>query len=108
MRSIIPVLAVLLAGAATAHARLPGLTPEQSQLAETKKAEEAQQAREQQQALERVQDRIAAQFGSGKRNPAAGPTEQGQLPQKAVEASGSTGPQGGRRQSAEAHSTPAK
>jgi hypothetical protein len=94
--------------AAPAFARLPPPSPEQQAAAEQKKAEEAQKAREQQDALTRVQDRIAAKFGRAGSGKGAGPTARGDLPQKAVEARGAAGPSGGKEQSAEAHSTPAR
>lgn len=93
---------------APVHARLPAPSPEQSQLAEQKKAEEAQRAKAEQEALARVQDRIAARFGKGGSSASSAKTEAGKMPMKAVEAPGVAGPQGGTRQSAEAHSTPAR
>ncbi|MGE5526150.1 MAG: hypothetical protein ACM3SS_20735 [Rhodospirillaceae bacterium] len=92
--------------AAPAYARLPPPSPEQQAAAAEKKAEEARQAREQQDALTRVQDRIAAKFGRGATS--AGPTSQDNLSKKTVEPAGTTGPIGGKAQSAEAHSTPAR
>lgn len=108
MKRYIMVALMAAAIAAPAFARLPPPTPEEQAAAEKKKAEEAQKAREQQEALTRVQDRIAAKFGDRARTSSAGPTEKGNLPQKAVEPRGTAGPTGGREQSAEAHSTPAK
>lgn len=101
------ILAAGLLVVTSVHARLPAPSPEQSQLAEQKKAQEAQRAKEEQEALTRVQDRIAARFGKGA-SANAGRTEVGKMPMKAVEAPGVAGPQGGTRQSAEAHSTPAR
>ena len=108
MKRTISVLLYLALAAAPAYARLPPLTPEQQSAAEQKKAEEAQKARAEQEALTRVQDRIAAQFGRKGSGAGSGQTEQGNLPQKSVEPAGTAGPTGGRAQSAEAHSTPAR
>lgn len=95
--------------AAPAHAKLPPPSAEQQAAAAQKKAEEAEKAREQQQALTRVQDRIASQFGRGRGSPGgAGQSRKENLPLKAVESNGGAGPTGGRQQSAEAHSTPAR
>lgn len=94
---------------APAYAKLPAASPEQSQLAEQKKAEEAKRAKEEQEALARVQDRIASRFGKGgSASATTAKTDIGKMPLKAVEGSGVAGPQGGTRQSAEAHSTPAR
>ncbi|MCY1458131.1 hypothetical protein D9M71_754880 [compost metagenome] len=84
------------------QARLPAPTPEQQLAAEAKKAKEAEAARQQAEALTRVPDKLAARFGKGATP--AGATEPGQVPQKAAEAPGSTGPHGGTSPSAEAHS----
>jgi len=107
MKVILPLL-VCIATAGQAYARLPPLTPEQQSAADQKKAEEAQKAREEQEALTRVQDRIAAQFGRKGAGATLGQTEQGNLSQKSVEPAGSAGPTGGKAQSAEAHSAPAR
>lgn len=92
---------------APAFARLPPHTPEQEAAASQKKAEEARKAREEQEALTRVQDRIAAKFGRGGGG-SSGVTQQDNLSRKAVEAAGTAGPIGGKAQSAEAHSAPAR
>ncbi len=90
-------------GALPAHAKLPPPTPEQQQAADAKKAREAEEAKRQAEALAKVQDTIAARFGKGQSTPTA-QTAPGDLPQKAVEAPGTSGPRGGTAPSAEAHS----
>lgn len=90
-------------GALPAHAKLPPPTPEQQQAADAKKAREAEEAKRQAEALGKVQDTIAARFGKGQTTP-TGPTAPGDVPQKAVEAPGTSGPRGGTAPSAEAHS----
>lgn len=105
------VLSLFVAGAlyvAPVHAKLPPPSAEQQAAAAQKKAEEAEKAREQQEALTKVQDRIAGKFGRGPSAGGGGQTAKGDMPQKAVDAKGSAGPTGGREQSAEAHSTPAR
>lgn len=102
---------VVVAGvlfAAPAHAKLPPPSAEQQAAAAQKKAEEAAKAREQQEALTRVQDRLAGKFGRGPSAAGTGQTAKGDLPHKAIDAKGTAGPTGGREQSAEAHSTPAR
>lgn len=99
--------------AAVAGAKLPPPTPEAQQAAAAKKAKDAEELKRAQEALARVQDQIAARYkrnhaGTGGSQPGAGPTEQGNLPKTVKEGPGQAGPQGGREQSAEAHSTPAK
>ncbi|CAG2143663.1 hypothetical protein D3C87_1106170 [compost metagenome] len=86
----------------TAEAKLPPPTAEQQQAAEAKKAKEAEEAKVQAAQLAQVQDKLAARFGKGPS--AGGQTPESKLPQKAVEAPGSAGPQGGTSPSAEAHS----
>lgn len=93
-------LAFLLAS--TAEAKLPPPTPEQQQAAEAKKVKEAEEAKVQAAQLAQVQDKLAARFGKGPS--AGGQTADTKVPQKAVEAPGSAGPQGGTSPSAEAHS----
>jgi hypothetical protein len=90
-------------GALPAHAKLPPPTPEQQQAADAKKTREAEEAKRQAEALTKVQDTIAARFGKGQTTPTAG-TSPGDIPQKAVEAPGTSGPRGGTAPSAEAHS----
>lgn len=112
MRSkLAAVFPAIVAGAlclAPVHAKLPPPSPEQQAAAAQKKAEEAEKAREQQEALTKVQDRLAGKFGRGPSGATGGQTEKGNLSQKTVEPKGDAGPNGGREQSAEAHSTPAR
>ena len=107
MRRTTIAVAFAALAAASAHARLPPPTPEQQAAAAQKKAQESENARAQQEALTRVQDRIAARFGRNGRQ-ASEPTERANLSQKAIEPAQDAGPHGGTKQSAEAHSTPAR
>lgn len=102
---ILATMTALLAGP-VAHAKLPAPTAEQQAVADAKKAKEAETAKVEAEKLAQVQDRIAARFGKGPSAGAAtaGQTEPSKVPQKAVEAPNSTGPQGGTSPSAEAHS----
>lgn len=105
MRRAIVLLCACLAGG-VCYAKLPPPTPEEQAAAAKKAAQAAEMAKEQQAALTRVQDEIAAKFGK-RGTGASGSTEEGKLPRKAVEPSGTAGPHGGTTQSAEAHSAPA-
>jgi hypothetical protein len=96
------LLAAVL-GALPAHAKLPPPTPEQQQAADAKKAREAEEAKRQADALTKIQDTLAARFGKGQSTPTA-ETSPATVPQKAVEAPGTSGPRGGTAPSAEAHS----
>ena len=107
------VAAAMFAAAAVAGAKLPAPTPEQQQAAEAKKVEEKANAERAQQQLDKVQDRIAENYkrtkgGSASAGARGGQTETKNLSAKAVEPAGEAGPKGGTKQSAEAHSAPAK
>ena len=105
--------AVMCAVAGWAAAKLPAPTPEQQQAAATKKEQEQAQLEKEKQLLERSQDRIAEYY---KRTKGAtnvnvnrgGRVEDTNMPKTARELPRDTGTQGGRQQSAEAHSAPAK
>jgi hypothetical protein len=103
-----------------ALAKLPPPTPEQEQAAAAKKETEKAQLEKEKQALDKAQDRVADYYkrtkggsggvsagGSGAGGTAQR-TEDTNVSAKAVRAPRSEGPVGGRAQSAEAHSTPAK
>jgi hypothetical protein len=105
--------AVLSAAAAVAVAKLPPPTPEQEQAAAAKKQQEAAQLEKEKQQLERVQDRVAEQYKRSKGIASAGPSRAGpvedtNMPKTTKELPRDTAPQGGTKQSAEAHSAPAK
>lgn len=105
--------ALLSAATVVALAKLPPPTPEQQQAAAAKKEQEQAQLEKEKQLLERAQDRVAAQYKRSKGiassgSTPAGRTEDTNVSKKAIEPAHSTGPQGGTKQSAEAHSTPAK
>ena len=112
MRASYLIAIALSALAGVAIAKLPPLTPQQQEAAAAKKAAEAAQLEREKQALERAQDRVAEYYkrtkGKGGGVGAAPRTETTNMPKQARELPGQAGPQGGREQSAEAHSTPAK
>ena len=112
MRSTHVVAVVLAALAGVAVAKLPPLTPEQQQAAAAKKEAEQAQLEKEKQALARSQDRVAEYYkrtkGKSGGRPGAGPTESANMPKTTRELPRQAGPQGGREQSAEAHSAPAK
>jgi len=93
-------------------AKLPAPTPEQQQAAAAKKEKEQAQLEKEKQLLERAQDRTAEHYKRTKA--AAGPGQRGgrvedtNMPKTTRELPRQAGPQGGRSQSAEAHSAPAK
>jgi len=104
--------AVLAAAAAVAMAKLPPPTAEQTEAAAAKKEQEQAQLEKEKQLLERAQDRVVDRYKrtKGGAGPAqrAGRVEDANMPKTAKELPGDAGPQGGRKQSAEAHSTPAR
>lgn len=104
--------------AAVAGAKLPAPTPEQQEAAAAKKEEEKAKLEKEKQLLERAQDRtveyykktkgVSASAAGAKGATAGGRTSDTNISKKAVEGPGQTGAGGGTKQSAEAHSTPAK
>ena len=104
--------AVLSALAGWAVAKLPPPTPEQVQAAEAKKEQEKAQLEKEKQLLEKAQDRVAESYkrskGSSGGVQRTGRTEDTNMPKTTKELPGETGPKGGTKQSAEAHSAPAK
>ena len=101
------MIAALLA-APLAQAKLPPPTPEELAAQQERRAqEEARLAKEKEQ-LERAQDRVAERYrGAQAAQPSSG-VQKKDLPQNTKQAPGDAAPEGGRRQSAEAHSAPAK
>jgi hypothetical protein len=104
--------AALAATTAVAIAKLPAPTPEQQEAAAAKKEQEQAQLEKEKQLLERAQDRVADRFkrekGSTGGVQRAGRVEDTNMPKTTKELPREAGPQGGRQQSAEAHSAPAK
>jgi predicted outer membrane protein len=103
---------VMSALAGVAIAKLPPLSPEQQEAAAAKKQTEQAQLEKEKEALERSQNRVVEYYkkttgGAGPATPTR-KTEDTNVSKKAVEGPGQTAPQGGTKQSAEAHSTPAK
>ena len=112
MRVTYGVALMMSALAGVAIAKLPAPTPEQQEAAAAKKQVDAAKLEKEKQDLDRAQDRVAEYYkktkgGSGRATP-TGKTEDTNVSRKAVEGQGSAGPRGGKNQSAEAHSTPAK
>ena len=112
MRIAIGIAVVVSALAGVAIAKLPPPTPEQQQAAAAKKEKEAAQLEKEKQLLEKAQERTAEYYkrskgGAGPATP-TGRTEDTNMPKSAKELPGKAGPQGGKSQSAEAHSAPAK
>lgn len=115
MRKAHALAFVLSALTGVALAKLPPLTPEQEQAAATKKEAEKVQLEKEKELLERSQDRVADYYrktkgaAASKPSVAAGKTESTNMPKTSNEPSrNTTAPQGGTKQSAEAHSAPAK
>jgi hypothetical protein len=110
MSSVILILAAALSGVALA--KLPPLTPEEQQAADAKKEAEKLQLEKEKEALARAQDRVAEYYKRTKASTGAsasgGRTEDTNMPKTTRELPRSTGPQGGTKPSAEAHSAPAK
>ena len=106
------IAAALSALTAVALAKLPAPTAEQQQASVAKKEQEQAQLEKEKQLLERAQDRVAERYrktkGLATTAQRGGQVEDHNMPKTAKELPRDAGPQGGRKQSAEAHSTPAK
>ena len=99
--------------AAVAGAKLPAPTPEQQQAAAAKKEKDAANVEKEKQLLERAQDRVVEYYKRHKAAPGAstanaGRTQSTNISNAATVPAGDAGPKGGTKQSAEAHSAPAK
>jgi hypothetical protein len=108
MKHLPAIVAAAILAAPLAHAKLPPPTPEQLAAAEQRRADEQARLAREKVELERAQDRIAERY---QKNRAAQPTagvREGDLPNNTKQAPGGAPPEGGQRQSAEAHSAPAK
>ena len=112
MRISVGVAVIVSALAGAALAKLPPPTPEQVEAAAAKKEKEKAQLEIEKQKLEQAQDRVAEHYkrtkGAAGRSVATGRTEDTNMPKQTKELPGQGMPQGGKAQSAEAHSTPAK
>lgn len=107
-------LAVMSVAAGLAVAKLPPPTPEQVQAAEAKKEKDKVQVEKEKELLDKAQDRVVQHYkrtkgGTGASASRGGQTEATNIPDAAVrKGAGDAGPKGGTKQSAEAHSAPAK
>ena len=107
-------LAVMSVAAGVAGAKLPPPTPEQMQAAEAKKETDKAVVEKEKALLDKAQDRVVQHYKRTQGTMAAGTSRGGQteatnISDPAVRKSqGDAGPKGGTKQSAEAHSAPAK
>ena len=112
MRISVGIALIVSALAGAAIAKLPAPTPEQAEAAAAKKEKEKAQLEVEKQLLEKAQDRTAEYYkrtkGGGGPSRATGRTEDTNMPARTKELPGQTAPIGGKAQSAEAHSAPAK
>ena len=103
---------VMSALAGVALAKLPAPSPEQQEAAAQKKQADQAQVEKEKEALERAQNRVVEYYKKTKGGSGAarvtGETEATNISRKAVEGPGEAAPRGGKNQSAEAHSTPAR
>ena len=107
------VAAAMFAAAAAVGAKLPAPTPEQQEAAAAKKEQEKANIEKEKLLLEKAYDRVVAHYKRTTGAPPSGAQRGGQteaknVSAKAVEPAGEAGPKGGTKQSAEAHSAPAK
>jgi hypothetical protein len=111
MRFVLAAIVAALAGVAAA--KLPPPTPEEQQAAAAKKGQQQAQLEREKKLLEQAQDRVVQHYrrtkgAAGASTQRGGRVEDANMPKTAKELPRSAGPQGGKEQSAEAHSAPAK
>ena len=105
--------AAMCAVGMVAAAKLPPPSAEEVAVAAAKKEQAAAQLEKEKQLLENAQNRVADQYKRSKGISTAGTktvgrTETTNMPKTTKELPGDAGPKGGTKQSAEAHSAPAK
>jgi len=101
------VLVVLACSAPIAGAKLPPPTPEEMAAREQRAAQEKAQLEREKALLEQAQDRVAELYRRARPAPAGGASDTN-MPNTVHQLPGDAGPRGGQKQSAEAHSAPAK
>src|SRR5690606_28672995 len=106
-KSIAGLFAGTLLISTAAVAKLPPLTPEQAAAAAAQKAQQQKQQEIQEAKLTRVQDRLAARYGSrGQKH--GEQTDGDKMPKATSAVPGGVGPTPARPHSGESHSAPAK
>lgn len=91
-----------------AAAKLPPPTPQELAAQQSKRAQEEALLQHQKALLENAQDRVAERYRRERPPYLAGGVSDTNMPNNVKQAPGTAPPQGGRDQSAEAHSAPAK
>lgn len=113
----VAIAVIVSALAGVALAKLPPPTPEQVEAAAAKKEKEKAQLEVEKQKLDQAQDRAVENYkrnnkgntvAAGGSSRAPGRTEDTNMPKQTKELPGQGMPMGGKAQSAEAHSAPAK
>ena len=107
MRYVPVMICAALLTAPLAQAKLPPPTPEEIAAQQTRRTQEEARLAKEKELLERAQDRVADRYRRDAAQPAAG-VKAADLPNNTKQPPGTAAPEGGRRQSAEAHSAPAK
>ena len=108
MKHIRTLVMAALFAAPLAQAKLPPPTLEELAAQQERRVQdEARLAKEKEQ-LERAQDRVAERYWGGRTGQLAGGVKKEDLPGNTKHPPGGAAPEGGIRQSAEAHSAPPK
>jgi hypothetical protein len=109
MKLVCVVAIALACSAHVAIAKLPPPTPEQIAAEQEKRVLEEARLQREKALLEQAQDRIADRYrrDQAQRQP-AGRVSDTNMPNNVRQLPGTAAPEGGRQQSAEAHSAPAK
>ena len=107
MKIVSPVLIALACSAGAAAAKLPPPTPEEIAAQQEKRALEEAQLQREKALLEQAQERVAERYRRASTGADARVSDTN-MPNNARQLPGDAGPGGGIKQSAEAHSAPAK
>jgi hypothetical protein len=108
MRPVPALIFAALLAAPCAQAKLPPPTPEEIAAQQERRAQEDARLAKEKEQLERAQDRIAERYRQATAARSAGGVDPAALPHNTKQPPGTAAPEGGGRQSAEAHSAPAK
>ena len=103
-----PVIVAFAWFAQVAEAKLPPPTPQEVAAQQEKRAVEEAQLQREKALLEKAQDRVSERYRRDRAQNGGGRVSDTNMPNNVRQLPGTAAPQGGREQSAEAHSAPAK
>ncbi len=108
MKLAYPVIVAFAWFVQVAEAKLPPPTPQEVAAQQEKRAVEEAQLQREKALLEKAQDRVSERYRRDRAQNGGGRVSDTNMPNNVRQLPGTAAPQGGREQSAEAHSAPAK